>query len=64
MAKDTPLPVRKSPPSRAKRARPAGLRAAEAFRARGLIEGAALFLQGEVRLSGAMTDALLEEHHV
>ncbi|MBX3642781.1 MAG: polyphosphate kinase 2 [Rubrivivax sp.] len=30
MAKDTPLPVRKSPPSRAKRARPAGLRAAEA----------------------------------
>jgi ApbE superfamily uncharacterized protein (UPF0280 family) len=41
-----------------------GLRAAEGFRARGLIEGAALFLQGEVRLSGAMTDALLEHHHV
>lgn len=41
-----------------------GLHAADAFRARGLIEGAALFLQGEVRLSGAMTDALLEEHHV
>jgi hypothetical protein len=30
----------------------AGLRAAEAFRARGLIEGAALFLQGEVRVTG------------
>lgn len=41
-----------------------GVRAAEGFRARGLIEGAALFLQGEVRLSGAMTAALLEEHHV
>jgi hypothetical protein len=31
-----------------------GLRAAEAFRVRGLIEGAALFLQGEVRVSGAV----------
>lgn len=41
-----------------------GLDAAESFRARGLIEGAALFLQGEVRLTGAMTAALREEHHV
>lgn len=32
----------------------AGLRAAEGFRARGLIEGAALFLQGELRLTGAI----------
>jgi ApbE superfamily uncharacterized protein (UPF0280 family) len=32
----------------------AGLRAAETFRARGLIEGAALFLQGEVRATGAL----------
>ena len=32
----------------------AGLRAAEAFRARGLIEGAALFLQGERRATGAL----------
>ncbi|MDP3196769.1 UPF0280 family protein [Tabrizicola sp.] len=32
----------------------AGLRAAEAFRARGLIEGAALFLQGETRMTGAL----------
>lgn len=32
----------------------AGLRAAEAFRARGLIEGAALFLQGERRVTGAL----------
>jgi uncharacterized protein len=32
----------------------AGLRVAEGFRARGLIEGAALFLQGEVRMTGAM----------
>ncbi len=31
----------------------AGLRAAEGFRARGLIEGAALFLQGECRITGA-----------
>lgn len=30
----------------------AGLRAAEGFRARGLIEGAALFLQGELQVSG------------
>jgi uncharacterized protein len=30
----------------------AGLRAAEGFRARGLIEGAALFLQGETRMTG------------
>ena len=32
----------------------AGLRAAEKFRARGLIEGAALFLQGECRVTGAL----------
>lgn len=32
----------------------AGLRAAEAFRSRGLIEGAALFLQGERRVTGAL----------
>lgn len=32
----------------------AGLRAAEGFRARGLIEGAALFLQGECRVTGAL----------
>jgi ApbE superfamily uncharacterized protein (UPF0280 family) len=32
----------------------AGLRAAEAFRARGLIEGAALFLQGERWVTGAL----------
>lgn len=31
----------------------AGLRAAEGFRAQGLIEGAALFLQGECRIAGA-----------
>ena len=32
----------------------AGLAVAEDFRARGLIEGAALFLQGETRMTGAM----------
>lgn len=32
----------------------AGQRAAEAFRSRGLIEGAALFLQGEMRATGAL----------
>jgi hypothetical protein len=32
----------------------AGLRAAEAFRSRRLIEGAALFLQGERRVTGAL----------
>lgn len=32
----------------------AGLDAAEGFRARGLIEGAALFLQGEARVTGAL----------
>lgn len=32
----------------------AGLRATEAFKARGLIEGAALFLQGECRMTGAL----------
>ncbi len=32
----------------------AGLRAAAGFRARGLIEGAALFLQGETRVTGAL----------
>lgn len=40
-------------PQRAK-ALQAGLQAAEAYRARGLIEGAALFLQGECRLTGAV----------
>lgn len=40
------------PQERAK-ALDAGLRAAESFRARGLIEGAALFLQGEMRATGA-----------
>lgn len=34
------------------RALDAGLAAAEAFRARGLVEGVALFLQGETRVSG------------
>jgi uncharacterized protein len=32
----------------------AGLRAAEGFKARGLIEGAALFLQGESRVTGTV----------
>lgn len=36
------------------RALKAGLRAANAFRARGLIEGAALFLQGEMRATGGL----------
>ena len=36
------------------RALDAGLRAAEVLRARGLIEGAALFLQGEGRATGAL----------
>ena len=36
------------------RALDAGLRAADVFRARGLIEGAALFLQGEIRTTGAL----------
>lgn len=40
------------------RALDAGLRAAEGFRAQGLIEGAALFLQGEMRATGAL---LVEE---
>lgn len=39
------------------RALGAGLRAAEAFRVRGLIEGAALFLQGDVRVTGALAMA-------
>jgi uncharacterized protein len=38
----------------------AGLRSAEKFRARGLIEGAALFLQGGARLTGQMTLAQQE----
>lgn len=42
-----------TPDDRAK-ALEAGLRAAEGFRARGLIEGAALFLQGEHRVAGAV----------
>lgn len=42
-----------APPERAQ-ALSAGLRAAEAFRARGLIEGAALFLQGEMQATGAL----------
>ncbi len=40
------------------RALEAGLRAAESFRSGGLIEGAALFLQGEMRATGAL---MLEE---
>ncbi|MBA3910238.1 MAG: hypothetical protein C0524_10225 [Rhodobacter sp.] len=36
------------------RALVAGLQAAEGFRQRGLIEGAALFLQGEVQMTGAL----------
>jgi ApbE superfamily uncharacterized protein (UPF0280 family) len=36
------------------RALESGLRAAHTFRARGLIEGAALFLQGECRVTGAL----------
>jgi uncharacterized protein len=36
------------------RALEAGLSAAETYRARGLIEGAALFLQGEMRATGAL----------
>ena len=42
-----------APDERAK-ALAAGLRAAEAFRARGLIEGAALFLQGEMQVTGGL----------
>ena len=42
-----------SPDDRA-RALDAGLRAAQDFAARGLIEGAALFLQGECRMTGAL----------
>ena len=38
------------------RALDAGLQAAECYRARGLIAGAALYLQGEARLSGAMKE--------
>ena len=38
----------------ARNALEAGLRAAEGYRARGLIEGAALFLQGECRVTGAL----------
>lgn len=44
---------RLSPNDRA-RALEAGLRAATAFQARGLIEGAALFLQGEMRATGGL----------
>ena len=40
-------------PAERARALEAGLRAAERFRSRGLIEGAALFLQGEMRATGA-----------
>jgi ApbE superfamily uncharacterized protein (UPF0280 family) len=39
----------------------AGLAAAEAFRARGLIEGAALFLQGEMMTTGMPAPALERE---
>lgn len=41
-----------------------GQQAARRFRARGLIEGAALFLQGEVRTEGAMALLPQEEMHV
>jgi uncharacterized protein len=40
------------------RALTAGLGAAKAYRARGLIAGAALYLQGEARLSGAMKEVV------
>jgi hypothetical protein len=39
-----------------------GAAAAEAYRARGLIEGAALFLQGQSRIEGALR--LEEPEHV
>ncbi len=42
----------------------AGQGAAESFRARGLIEGAALFLQGDVRLTGAFALPPPERTHV
>jgi ApbE superfamily uncharacterized protein (UPF0280 family) len=42
-----------TPPERAQ-ALEAGLAAAQAFQARGLIDGAALFLQGEARITGLM----------
>ncbi len=41
-----------------------GLGAAEGFVQRGLIEGAALFLQGEVRMTGMMALAAQEREHV
>ncbi|MFN6924353.1 MAG: UPF0280 family protein [Tabrizicola sp.] len=53
---DRPVTVsvpRLAPQDRA-RALDAGLGAADTFRARGLIEGAALFLQGECRVAGAL----------
>jgi uncharacterized protein len=46
--------VPRLPPGDRAKALEAGLRAAEGFRVRGLIEGAALFLQGESRMTGAM----------
>jgi len=41
-----------------------GLGVAEGFVQRGLIEGAALFLQGEVRMTGMMALAAQEREHV
>jgi hypothetical protein len=42
----------------------AGLHAAEAFRARGLIEAAALFLQGEQQITGSLALTAAEDAHV
>jgi uncharacterized protein len=48
-------------PAEADAALDRGLAAAEAFRARGLLVAAALFLQGEVRLCGPFPAALPEK---
>ena len=42
----------------------AGLRVADGYRARGLIEGAALFLQGNVVATEALALAVMEKEHV
>jgi hypothetical protein len=42
----------------------AGWHAAEAFRARGLIEAAALFLQGEHQITGSLALSSTEDAHV
>lgn len=51
-------------PDQRQKALLAGLTAAEAFRARGLIEGAALFLQGERKATGALALPVQENAHV